>query len=581
MRKNLAKGIYALIAVALVVLFATPSMAIILNSRTELMKLNAECDRAGTFSLTFQEDDFEIIYQYLSPVNTPKMNLLPRAGLTRGTANYVEIEVKLGGTNLPDINADIVLCKDIKGDTSALGAAGQPLPHDGELVALDVIGEEVSDVMGLLQEAGIKCDTESTFFAELGFGPSDITAYAWGESGATSFFIYLVDMEDQQPSADPAVDPWDDPTKWPFIRLGLYNEVKDFCALDHTAICVNTQPFAKLSTLNVSLDVDPQTLTITTADDRIGTFQEEFGSVRDCNKGESCIQPDTEQIELCPIEFQADCPRYYKCIVADVSNAEVGENKLIIKTSDLVDVGDNLQKGVYLLDIDVVGPDGAEGAVWTYRNAAGQTTTQPSCSFEAIYAEATYSVDIENDPSLIRFCVTYTVDPTEAKAGDTVKIYAAGEKEPCGELFGGFVTAADLVECGQTDSCMYFPYVLYKQPGWATGIVITNLSDAVTEVPVSAMKVSVLFVDSAGNKHVGDLKADYIAAEGKLIVETVDKFIDTNFPDFNAATGPGWLWVKANFTVDGYCFMTDGVFGAGTLPRLLTTCESSGFNSLK
>jgi hypothetical protein len=54
-------------------------------------------------------------------------------------------------------------------------------------------------------------------------------------------------------------------------------------------------------------------------------------------------------------------------------------------------------------------------------------------------------------------------------------------------------------------------------------------------------------------------------------------FLDTILDDFSdtPAAGPAWLKVQGNFVIDGYSFLTNGTFGAGTLPRPLVNCTSA------
>jgi len=106
---------------------------------------------------------------------------------------------------------------------------------------------------------------------------------------------------------------------------------------------------------------------------------------------------------------------------------------------------------------------------------------------------------------------------------------------------------------------MYFPYVVTQNNTWGTGIVVTNLSSA---VDIADMEATFTLTDSTGSTFTYT-KTDFDAKVWAFM-------LDTELPNFSGtpAVGSAWLKVETNFSVDGYQFMTDGVFGAGTLPRL-------------
>jgi len=107
---------------------------------------------------------------------------------------------------------------------------------------------------------------------------------------------------------------------------------------------------------------------------------------------------------------------------------------------------------------------------------------------------------------------------------------------------------------------MYFPYVFTDISPWQTGLVVTNL-DAVT-TPIANMEATFTLMDSTGKKFTYK-KTDFQASVWPFMLDS----IVANF-DGTPKAGAGWLKVDTNFKVDGYQFVTDGVYGAGTLPRL-------------
>lgn len=106
--------------------------------------------------------------------------------------------------------------------------------------------------------------------------------------------------------------------------------------------------------------------------------------------------------------------------------------------------------------------------------------------------------------------------------------------------------------------CMYFPYVVTQDATWGTGIVVTNLD---SDVDIADMEATFTLTDSAGDVFTYT-KTDFDTKVWPFM-------LDTELPNFSGtpAPGPAWLKVETNFYLDGYHFMTDGVFGAGTLPR--------------
>jgi len=107
---------------------------------------------------------------------------------------------------------------------------------------------------------------------------------------------------------------------------------------------------------------------------------------------------------------------------------------------------------------------------------------------------------------------------------------------------------------------MYFPYVLPGVTAWDTGIVVTNLNSH--SVPAADMEATFTLTDATG--------AVFTYTKTDFTSVIWSGWLNSLLPEFDGtpAIGSGWLKVTTNFNVDGYEFLTDGVFGAGTLPRL-------------
>jgi hypothetical protein len=153
--------------------------------------------------------------------------------------------------------------------------------------------------------------------------------------------------------------------------------------------------------------------------------------------------------------------------------------------------------------------------------------------------------------------VFYTVDPDQAVANTKARIWVNVAQLPCGNVASGVVTAASLEACGVENFSMYFPYVVTQGAPWQTGIAITNLGD----VAKADMEAKLTLTDSTGAKFTYT-KTDFTQVVWAVMLDSIlGEFSGTPAP------GPAWLKVETNFSVDGYHFMTDGNFGAGTLAR--------------
>jgi hypothetical protein len=168
------------------------------------------------------------------------------------------------------------------------------------------------------------------------------------------------------------------------------------------------------------------------------------------------------------------------------------------------------------------------------------------------------------------------IDPTVATAGDTIKvavklIFNREVEGICPEcdppdICECIVEVAKVCGCTSTvdETCLYFPYVVQGielSSGWAAGIAITSRTDNMPADPYCTLTLT----DQAGN----------VATYTKSGVQNIWTFmIDSELANFTGSTlvpGAASLKVKANYSIDGYSFVTNGQFGAGTLARSCTS----------
>ena len=164
----------------------------------------------------------------------------------------------------------------------------------------------------------------------------------------------------------------------------------------------------------------------------------------------------------------------------------------------------------------------------------------------------------------------YDVDDATRGARVNVKIeLLTAESGICGDWKVICECIVDLgVWCPERDyGCMYFPYVLPGATAWHTGIVVTNLTSGTSYAVAPADMVATFTLTDKTGAQFTYVKDDFT----NVVWSTWLNDILAEF-DGTPATGPGWLKVKTNFEVDGYEFLTDGVFGAGTLPRRPHPC---------
>lgn len=537
-----------IIATMLIAVFMTTSaMAYVLNSRSEEMTANSYCDFAGTITLTFVESDYDTIQGYLA------------------TNDYVLIRVSLSGTDFAAGSDVPLLCKDIEGSADAANYAGDvTVPNDTDVVALQTIGVEVSDV------------TDATGSGAGADATPDVMAYVYGQTGDQYLEIYVTDI---QPAGD-----WSNENERPWIKVGLYDELIDAGDLQDTAICADVHDFDGLSKLTVSIDNTPSSLSTTTSDNQIGHFLVEDMELRDCAKGEICDAIDTS-IELCDIELENEgqsgtCDVYDYCFVAEGDFATEGNMSLVMRTNGATD-GAATQSGIYFRSVKVFSgstiirnsENSADDSYFDWETASGVNTSDPTdcwVSGGAIYFPNAEKVTVTVPNTSIgsnglRVCIEYLVNPDEAEVDTYVRFWTVGEVLPCGNLWTETRQAARLVECGGTPTCVYMPYVVTQSSPWVTGIAVTNLSP---DVAAADMEVTFTLTDATG--------AQFTYTKDDFDSVVWGSYLDSMLSNFSGTPAPGvaWLLIQGNFEVDAYTYLTNGVFGGCTLARPIEDCDT-------
>lgn len=161
------------------------------------------------------------------------------------------------------------------------------------------------------------------------------------------------------------------------------------------------------------------------------------------------------------------------------------------------------------------------------------------------------------------------IDPAVVQSGQVISVMiellnqeSGGICADCTPVCECIIDVAIVCCDTATTYSMTFPYVLPGEAGWNTGIVVSNLSAGTCHAVVPANMVATFtLTDKTGAQFTYE-KSDFTTA-------VWSGWLNDMLPEFDGTPeiGPGWLKVTTNFTVDGYEFLTDGIFGAGTLPR--------------
>jgi len=501
------KASYIVLAAILAVMISVPAMAFQVTTRSAEMVAHSPCDQAGSITMKFEEADVTLLNSYLL------------------TNDYAEIRVFLGAEEWPGGTPMPNLCKDIQGS-----AVATSVPHSGELVLLDDTAEMSSFGGGV-----------------------DAEVYVWGEDGNDVIYVYITSVIDSS-----LVD-WSDEGVWPWFKFGLHDTLDNVDV--STAICAQVLNFENPTTLTISNEAIPNTLTFT-GDNEIGHFRSgpDF-TVTDCVKNEfDGYTGNTTEIELCELGSSgqvAECPKYQYCFIIE---GDFGADRTIDVTmrTNGADCNDDTQQGVYFEDIDYYINGNPVITTTSYFEDDCTTSAARNCAWKAEYAEATIADGISDSDELM-IVVTYSVNPDEAVEGTKVRFWYDIMGMPCSALTSGERDAADLVPCG--GGTIYFPYVI-SGGNWATGVVVTNLNSPLTASDIAAMEATFTLTDYTGASFTYT-KTDFTTG---IWVATVDNLIAE--AGWSPAVGAAWLKVSANFDLDGYSFLTDGTFGAGTLARI-------------
>ena len=157
------------------------------------------------------------------------------------------------------------------------------------------------------------------------------------------------------------------------------------------------------------------------------------------------------------------------------------------------------------------------------------------------------------------------IDPNVLHAGELISVKiellnqeSGGICAECTSVCECIVDVAIVCCLDGAHYSMYFPYVLTQNATWSTGIVVTNLSSSIA---IADMEATFTLTDGTGTEFT------YTKTDFETKVWAFG--LDSELSNFSGTPAPGaaWLKVETNFSVDGWQFMTDGVFGAGTLPR--------------
>jgi len=530
---RISKVLAVFVALFLAVFMASSAMAFNVTNRSAEMDDFSPCDRAGTIRMNWTQSD-------LTQINTWLV-----------THDYALIRIALNGTDLPTNPTLPKLCKDIHGTATYTGlVSGNPIPNSGQLVLLDELNVEISDITGSAA------------------GPDGVI-YVHGNAGDQFISVYIVS------TAGVVIGATEDLTSW--FKIGLFDElVGAVTGAEKTSICAQVLSFSGVSKLTISNEAFPNTLTFS-GDNEIGHFLTQLVTLRNCVKAEKDVS-DTTEIALCPLggtEQSPACPNYVKCFVAEGDFNPNETIKLTLRLNGAAN-GATTQSGVYFLSVllyDEAGvaintvPFGAITAGWKYFKSNGTSTAaMPCAAWEAQIAVAYIDRDsVINAGNELRFVVNYTVNPDQAAANTDVRIWATGETQPCGTVFDGVITAARLTACGSgISNTILFPYFTAIESGaWWNGIVIVNLG---TTVGTATVKVY---------EKDGD-----VFTSQPITLGPTDRLLARTLNDpFFVWSGSGtfgdtdcYVKVTTDFNVDGFAMMGNNSPGnddsMGYLPRL-------------
>jgi hypothetical protein len=229
-----------LLTILIIFLSASPALAIRLAPSPQQMCASAPCGRAGQVLIQFEAADFTALESHFL------------AG-----SEFALLRFTLSGTNLNPSLGPPVLCQSIVGDPSNDLVFSNPSSSFEDVVDLDVLDVEVSDISGN--------------------SIPDFTAYITGTSGTQYFEVVITDFDPGEIPVQPTALPW--------LLVGLDSNNWPIADGESHALWVDVSAFNETSVLEVSLDTFPLTLTYTPGADEIGLFV-------------SCNVPDLGQFGL-------------------------------------------------------------------------------------------------------------------------------------------------------------------------------------------------------------------------------------------------------------------------------------------
>ncbi len=233
---------FAVVFVVMLLCAVTASRAIAINvtNRSGEMDAFSACDTAGTIEMALTQADWNII------------------DAENSAGKYVRIRIALNGRGLAPSARVPLLCRDIHGTVDGTALVPIAIPYINDIL-LDEIDVEVSDI-----------DSDAV---------PDIEGYVHGDSGDQYLEVFIVAL-------DPGADT-DFVSRPPWFKIGLY---KELAGEDITAICAQVLDFSGVSTLTISNDAIPYTITFS-GDNEIGHFFE-YSCPNDADR--DCVGDDLD-----------------------------------------------------------------------------------------------------------------------------------------------------------------------------------------------------------------------------------------------------------------------------------------------